>query len=518
MKKKMNKYLFDIKDYRADVWHLPRLHRGIYRELIDEYYLHESALVDDVHQLAHKLAIRSDEEKEALEQVLNEFFIFKNGKFHHKRIAQEIKNYQYRHQVLSNEDVTRDGVTRNVSNITVTDSVTESNNGVTGGVTHSNAGSNAQRQAKLRYEKRVLKSWLEDKNIDFNKEISKSDLSELVERNGGNVTEILKSNSTVTGGVTGGVTESNSKNAAINIKHNINTHSLSREGSGDFESSEILEKTKLPENLPFSENSESAEPDFGLPFAMSLSWSMPNDLHERLRLAGVLLPPDSDVIADAFVNFKNHHSATGKTSNQEGWVAKLISWILADYRKWQSQRKNAVSVVRSAGEVMISGQEKTAVNKPLSATKTSILCLDEAVKAVEDGRVVVPLPKPVFNAIGNGLKKMIVARLPYPPSADTWAETLNFWVEGFARHRQNWCDDDAQRVESAFNSALTNARNNAENARFPSVDDVIQCLPMRLVQAKLEHALSSEEWEAKCEVAKSNTANILKKLGKKVHA
>lgn len=195
----MNFYNFHINDFRGATWHLDRLHRGIYRDLIDEYYSEEKPLTSDIDALAHKVACHSEAEKAALVSVLNEFFTLKNGAWHHKRIDRELKNYQQKQYVIN----------RNV---------TMSN----GNVTKRNALSNAERQAKLREQARVFKKFLSEKGIDFDKKIRFSDLKKMFLENGG-----LASN----GGVTSNenVTESNAENRAITNNKYITTTTTARD-------------------------------------------------------------------------------------------------------------------------------------------------------------------------------------------------------------------------------------------------------------------------------------------------
>ena len=82
----MNFYAFHINDFRGATWHLSNLARYVYRLLIDMYYDTEAALSKDLDVLAHKCSLKTDDEKQALQDVLKEFFTLKNGKWHHARI------------------------------------------------------------------------------------------------------------------------------------------------------------------------------------------------------------------------------------------------------------------------------------------------------------------------------------------------------------------------------------------------------------------------------------------------
>lgn len=70
----MHHYPFNIGDYRKDTSHLSILEHGIYRLLIDTYYLLERPLSLDHRELARLHCARSEEERQALENVLSDFF------------------------------------------------------------------------------------------------------------------------------------------------------------------------------------------------------------------------------------------------------------------------------------------------------------------------------------------------------------------------------------------------------------------------------------------------------------
>ena len=105
----MHYYKHNIKDFNAHTAHLTRLERDIYRQMIEMYYLTEEPLIGDKAILYRKLSIRSEEEKEAADQILKEFFsnhpkydfnkgnTTKNfGVYHHSRCDEEITTYRNR--------------------------------------------------------------------------------------------------------------------------------------------------------------------------------------------------------------------------------------------------------------------------------------------------------------------------------------------------------------------------------------------------------------------------------------
>ena len=89
----MHYYKFNIADYRKDTSHLSTIEHGIYRQLIDWYYLDENPIPLETQVVSRRLRLGSDIEFLSLQNVLSDFF--KEGKtgWVHKRIEMEIKDY-----------------------------------------------------------------------------------------------------------------------------------------------------------------------------------------------------------------------------------------------------------------------------------------------------------------------------------------------------------------------------------------------------------------------------------------
>jgi uncharacterized protein YdaU (DUF1376 family) len=85
-------YQFNIGDYRKDTTHLSRLEHGIYRDLIDWYYLEETPIPLDTQVVMRRLRLVSDEEAKALQNVLSDFFQIEDG-YRHARIDADILAY-----------------------------------------------------------------------------------------------------------------------------------------------------------------------------------------------------------------------------------------------------------------------------------------------------------------------------------------------------------------------------------------------------------------------------------------
>ena len=86
----MHYYQHHIGDYRKDTNHLTLLEHGIYRQLLDLYYISEKPLDANALRL---ICARTDEEQALAMQMLNEFFIKKGEKYYHSRCDNEIELY-----------------------------------------------------------------------------------------------------------------------------------------------------------------------------------------------------------------------------------------------------------------------------------------------------------------------------------------------------------------------------------------------------------------------------------------
>lgn len=91
----MHYYPHNIPDFNNGTRHLTRVERSVYRDAIEMYYDTESPLPsDDFDRLARLLLCRSEEEKGALQLVLDDFFQLRDGAYHHERCDSEIEKYR----------------------------------------------------------------------------------------------------------------------------------------------------------------------------------------------------------------------------------------------------------------------------------------------------------------------------------------------------------------------------------------------------------------------------------------
>ena len=91
----MNHYPHHIGDFNAATRHTSRLERSIYRDLIEYYYDTESPVpVADLEKVARKIMVRTEEERQAMELVLSEFFTLEGDIYRHNRCDEELEKYR----------------------------------------------------------------------------------------------------------------------------------------------------------------------------------------------------------------------------------------------------------------------------------------------------------------------------------------------------------------------------------------------------------------------------------------
>lgn len=90
----MHYYQHNIGDYRRDTAHLSLLEHGVYRQLLDMYYLSESPIPRETQQVFRRLSARTESEQKAVEIILNEFFTLTDDGWIQKRCDLEILEYR----------------------------------------------------------------------------------------------------------------------------------------------------------------------------------------------------------------------------------------------------------------------------------------------------------------------------------------------------------------------------------------------------------------------------------------
>ena len=89
----MHYYQHNIGDYRKDTSHLTLLEHGIYRQLLDTYYLDEQPLSNDLAKLMRSHSVRDANEQQALQNVLTDFFELTENGYYHKRCEDGIAEF-----------------------------------------------------------------------------------------------------------------------------------------------------------------------------------------------------------------------------------------------------------------------------------------------------------------------------------------------------------------------------------------------------------------------------------------
>lgn len=90
----MHSYQHHIKDFNNATRHLTRVERSLYRDAIELYYETEQPLpADDFNRLARRLMAITDEERDALKVVLDEFFDLTGDVYSHDRCDEEIEKF-----------------------------------------------------------------------------------------------------------------------------------------------------------------------------------------------------------------------------------------------------------------------------------------------------------------------------------------------------------------------------------------------------------------------------------------
>ena len=90
----MNYFEHHIGDYAQATAHLSFIEDAAYSRLISKYYAEEKPIPVDIKAAQRLVGARSKEEREAVETVLNEFFILERDGWHNKRCDAEIERYK----------------------------------------------------------------------------------------------------------------------------------------------------------------------------------------------------------------------------------------------------------------------------------------------------------------------------------------------------------------------------------------------------------------------------------------
>ena len=95
----MHYYTFNIADYRKDTGHLSTLEHGIYRQLLDWYYLEEVPIPKETQTVIRRLRLGSDSDIQSLQNVLSDFFVLRDDGYHQLRCDDQIEKYHDKSEV-----------------------------------------------------------------------------------------------------------------------------------------------------------------------------------------------------------------------------------------------------------------------------------------------------------------------------------------------------------------------------------------------------------------------------------
>ena len=86
-------YQKHIGDYRSATAHLDLLHHGVYQYLMETCYMNEQPLPIEVAKVCRLCGARTQEEKEAVQNILDEFFTLTEKGWVNSRVEKEINAY-----------------------------------------------------------------------------------------------------------------------------------------------------------------------------------------------------------------------------------------------------------------------------------------------------------------------------------------------------------------------------------------------------------------------------------------
>lgn len=89
----MHYYKRHLGDYGAATSHLSLAEHGAYNGMLDMYYINEKPLPADKSRIYRLLRALTDDEKAAVDQVLEDFFQLTGDGYRHKRVEEEIAKF-----------------------------------------------------------------------------------------------------------------------------------------------------------------------------------------------------------------------------------------------------------------------------------------------------------------------------------------------------------------------------------------------------------------------------------------
>lgn len=90
----MHHYPHHISDFNNATRHLTRIERSVYRDLLELYYDTEKPLIADIDHICRKIIANTEQERKAVEQVLEEFFTLSADGYENCRCNSVLKEYK----------------------------------------------------------------------------------------------------------------------------------------------------------------------------------------------------------------------------------------------------------------------------------------------------------------------------------------------------------------------------------------------------------------------------------------
>jgi uncharacterized protein YdaU (DUF1376 family) len=90
----VNYYVHHLGDYARDTGHLSALEHGVYRLLLDQYYIREKPLPPDRKEVYKLARAATAAERKAVDYVLAQFFIAAQDGWRNRRCDEEIEKYR----------------------------------------------------------------------------------------------------------------------------------------------------------------------------------------------------------------------------------------------------------------------------------------------------------------------------------------------------------------------------------------------------------------------------------------
>lgn len=91
----MDWHKFKVRDYLVSTVHLADAEDLAYRRLIDLYYLTEKPIEGSLESIAQRVKLDAD----CVEPVLKEFFVYRDGAYHHAEIEDAIAKTRHRRAI-----------------------------------------------------------------------------------------------------------------------------------------------------------------------------------------------------------------------------------------------------------------------------------------------------------------------------------------------------------------------------------------------------------------------------------